>query len=175
MSLVVDSNVVIQFVSGNRKPSPLSIGTGGKNAPVPQTAAVAIDVIRSFGGRKHASLRHRPQRQEDSIVVCCPGNVLAADCEGKNITSIEGLTRGDELHPVQQSFLDHGAVQCGFCMPGMIMSSKALLDKNPEPSQAEIERALDGNLCRCAGYLKIFEAVRHAGGVMKDKKTQGNA
>ena len=101
--------------------------------------------------------------------------VLAADCEGKNITSIEGLTRGDELHPVQQSFLDHGAVQCGFCMPGMIMSSKALLDKNPDPSQAEIERALDGNLCRCAGYLKIFEAVRHAGGVMKDKKTQGNA
>ncbi len=104
-----------------------------------------------------------------SVLSCI---VLAADCEGKAITTIEGLADGDNLHPVQQSFLDHGAVQCGFCMPGMIISSKALLDKNPEPSQEEIERALDGNLCRCAGYLKIFDAVRHAGRVMKDKKTK---
>lgn len=89
--------------------------------------------------------------------------VLAGTCEGKDITTIEGLAQGDQLHPVQQAFLDQGAVQCGFCIPGMIMSSKALLDKNPAPRQEEIERALDGNLCRCAGYLKIFEAVRHAG------------
>jgi len=77
---------------------------------------------------------------------------------------------GDELHPVQQSFLDEGAVQCGFCMPGMIMSSKALLEKNPEPSQEEIEYALDGNLCRCAGYPKVFDAVRKAGQEMKQEK-----
>lgn len=101
-----------------------------------------------------------------SVLSCI---VLAADCEGKAITTIEGLADGDKLHPVQQSFLDHGAVQCGFCMPGMIMSSKALLDKNPDPNQEEIERALDGNLCRCAGYLKIFDAVRHAGCAMKNK------
>lgn len=103
-----------------------------------------------------------------SVLSCI---VLAADCEGKTITTIEGLADGDKLQPVQQSFLDLGAVQCGFCMPGMIMSSKALLDKNPDPNQEEIERALDGNLCRCAGYLKIFDAVRHAGRVMKDKET----
>jgi carbon-monoxide dehydrogenase small subunit len=103
-----------------------------------------------------------------SVLSCI---VLAAGCEGKVITSIEGVASPDELHPVQQSFIDHGAVQCGFCMPGMIMSSKALLDKNPEPSQEEIERALDGNICRCAGYLKVFDAVRDAGRVMKNEET----
>ena len=91
--------------------------------------------------------------------------------EGENITTIEGLASGDDLHPVQQSFLDKGAVQCGFCMPGMIMSSKALLDKTPEPTQEEIEYALDGNLCRCAGYLQIFDAVRDAGQKMKNEKS----
>jgi len=95
--------------------------------------------------------------------------LLAADCQGRVVTTIEGLAQGDELHPVQQAFLDKGAVQCGFCMPGMIISSKALLDKNPEPAQEEIEYALDGNLCRCAGYLKVFDAVRQAGKEMKDR------
>ncbi len=95
---------------------------------------------------------------------------LACDVQGEEITTIEGLADGDNLHPVQEAFLDRGAVQCGFCMPGMIMSSKALLDKNPEPTQEEVEYALDGNLCRCAGYPKIFEAVHQAGKVMKDKK-----
>lgn len=92
---------------------------------------------------------------------------LACDLDGEEITTIEGLAEGGELHPVQQAFLDKGAVQCGFCIPGMIMSSRALLDKNPEPSQRDIEYALDGNLCRCAGYLKIFDAVRQAGKAMK--------
>lgn len=103
-----------------------------------------------------------------SVLSCI---VLAAGCEGRAITTIEGVAGPDELHPIQKSFLDHGAVQCGFCMPGMIMSSKALLDKNSEPSREEIKRALDGNLCRCAGYLKIFDAVRDAGRVMKNKET----
>jgi aerobic-type carbon monoxide dehydrogenase small subunit (CoxS/CutS family) len=96
---------------------------------------------------------------------------LAAGLEGEDITTIEGLADGDKLHPVQQAFLDHGAVQCGFCMPGMIMSSKALLDKTQEPTQEEIEYALDGNLCRCAGYLQIFDAVRQAGQIMKNEKS----
>lgn len=94
---------------------------------------------------------------------------LAANHEGDKITSIEGLAEGDNLHPLQQAFIDHGAVQCGFCIPGMIMSAKTLLEKNPEPSREDIDYALDGNLCRCAGYLKIMEAIEHAGKEMKAK------
>jgi carbon-monoxide dehydrogenase small subunit len=92
---------------------------------------------------------------------------LAANVEGDEITTIEGLAQGDVLHPVQEAFVDHGSVQCGFCIPGMIMSSVALLEKKPEPTQEEIEYALDGNICRCAGYPKIFEAIRAAGKKMK--------
>ena len=92
---------------------------------------------------------------------------LAANVQGDEITTIEGLANGDVLHPVQQAYIDHGSVQCGFCIPGMIMSSVALLKKNPAPTQEQIEYALDGNICRCAGYPKIFEAVRDAGKKMK--------
>ena len=92
---------------------------------------------------------------------------LAANAQGEEITTIEGLAQGDVLHPVQQAYIDCGSVQCGFCIPGMIMSSVALLEKNPEPTQEEIEYALDGNICRCAGYPKIFEAVHEAGKRMK--------
>jgi carbon-monoxide dehydrogenase small subunit len=92
---------------------------------------------------------------------------LAANAQGDDITTIEGLAQGDVLHPVQQAYVDCGSVQCGFCIPGMIMSSVALLEKNPEPTQEEIEYSLDGNICRCAGYPKIFEAVREAGKKMK--------
>ena len=99
-----------------------------------------------------------------SILSCI---TLASAVEGEEITTIEGLAEGDKLHPIQQTFIDYGAVQCGFCIPGMIMSSKALLDKNPEPSQEEIEYALDGNICRCAGYPKIFDAIKEAGKMMK--------
>ncbi|MDE1920551.1 MAG: (2Fe-2S)-binding protein [Candidatus Omnitrophica bacterium] len=94
---------------------------------------------------------------------------LAVNVQGDDITTIEGLADGDVLHPVQQAFVDCGSVQCGFCIPGMIMSSVALLEKNPEPTQEQIEYALDGNICRCAGYPKIFEAVREAGKKMKNK------
>jgi aerobic carbon-monoxide dehydrogenase small subunit len=92
---------------------------------------------------------------------------LACDMEGEEVLTIEGVADGDHLHPVQQAYLDYGAVQCGFCIPGMIMSSKALLEKNPNPSQEEIEYALDGNICRCAGYPKIFDAVKKAGQIMQ--------
>ncbi len=86
---------------------------------------------------------------------------LAISCQGKEIQTIEGLEKDGELHPIQKSFIKHGAVQCGFCTPGMIMSSKALLDENPKPNADEIKRALSGNLCRCTGYKKIIEAVQN--------------
>ena len=85
--------------------------------------------------------------------------MLALQADGKEITTIEGLSKGETLHPLQQSFIDHFAVQCGFCTPGMILSAKALLDRNPSPSEEEIRVALSGNLCRCTGYVKIIEAV----------------
>ena len=99
-----------------------------------------------------------------SVLSCI---TLAANVAEEEITTIEGLADGDNLHPVQQAFIDHGAVQCGFCIPGMIMSAKALLDKNPKPTQEDIEYGLDGNLCRCACYVKIFEAVYDAGNKMQ--------
>jgi carbon-monoxide dehydrogenase small subunit len=93
---------------------------------------------------------------------------LAIEVAGDEILTIEGLSKGEELHPIQQAFLDKGAVQCGFCAPGFILSAKALLDKNPEPSLDEIKRSLDGHVCRCGGYLKIFDAIQAAGEQLKN-------
>lgn len=80
----------------------------------------------------------------------------------QGIVTIEGLSRGDKLHPIQEAFIEHGAIQCGFCTPGMVLTAKALLDSNPHPSREEIKRALAGNLCRCTGYQQIFEAIEKA-------------
>ena len=88
--------------------------------------------------------------------------VLALQANGREVTTIEGLADGDTLHPIQGAFIKHGAIQCGFCSPGMILSSKALLDKTPAPTEEEIRTGLAGNLCRCTGYQKIVEAVRDA-------------
>jgi len=88
--------------------------------------------------------------------------MLAADARGRKVTTIEGLQKGGKLHPLQQSFIDEGAVQCGFCSPAMILSAKALLDENPRPNQDEIKKALSGVLCRCASYKKILAAVQDA-------------
>ena len=85
---------------------------------------------------------------------------LALEAEGASVTTIEGLASRGQLHPVQQAFVDQGAVQCGFCTPGMILSSKALLDRSPHPTDEEIKTALAGNFCRCTGYKKILDAVR---------------
>jgi carbon-monoxide dehydrogenase small subunit len=93
--------------------------------------------------------------------------VLAASVQGKEITTIEGLADGDKLHPIQQAFVNAGAVQCGFCTPGMIMTAKAFLDKNPDPTEDKIKLALAGNLCRCTGYYQIIDAVQSAAAQMK--------
>ena len=90
--------------------------------------------------------------------------VPALNAEGKEIETIEGLRQGGEMHPLQRAFIEHGAVQCGFCTPGMIMSAKALLDENPSPTEDEVREALQGNLCRCTGYKKIVEAVMSVSG-----------
>lgn len=89
-------------------------------------------------------------------------NYLARRADGKEITTIEGLTAGERLSPLQQAFVDAGAVQCGFCIPGMIVTATELLRGNPNPSRDQIARALDGNLCRCTGYVKIIDAVELA-------------
>ena len=88
--------------------------------------------------------------------------VFAVEIDGAEITTIEGLHQGDELHPLQQAFIDSGAVQCGFCTPGMILTTKALLDEIPDPSEDDIKHYLEGNLCRCTGYTKILDAVNIA-------------
>ena len=92
--------------------------------------------------------------------------ILAAQADGKKITTIEGIGSPGKLHPIQEAFVKEGAIQCGYCTPGMILSAKALLDKNPDPSEEEIKRALSGNLCRCTGYKKIVEAVKSAAELM---------
>lgn len=88
--------------------------------------------------------------------------LLAVDVRGRKITTIEGLSKNGKLHPIQNAFIEHGAIQCGFCTPGMILSAKALLDEKPSPTEEEIRVALSGNLCRCTGYVKIFKAVQAA-------------
>ena len=88
--------------------------------------------------------------------------VLAAECDGANVLTVEGLARDGILDPVQEAIIEQGGVQCGFCTPGILISSRALLDRNPKPSEEEIREALVGNLCRCTGYLRIVEAVQEA-------------
>jgi aerobic-type carbon monoxide dehydrogenase small subunit (CoxS/CutS family) len=89
--------------------------------------------------------------------------LLAVQADGATIETVEGLADGDRLSPLQQAFSDHHALQCGYCTPGMLMSATALLRENPSPSEAEIRKALQGNICRCTGYWNIFEAVKAAG------------
>ena len=87
---------------------------------------------------------------------------LAVECDGRSVRTVEGLAQGDQLSPIQQAFLDQGAVQCGYCTAGMLMSATALLEHNPKPSVPEIKKALEGNICRCTGYNAIVAAVRQA-------------
>ena len=99
--------------------------------------------------------------------------VLAVQAEGRQITTIEGLARPDALHPIQQAFVDHGAIQCGFCTPGVILRVKSFLDENPAPSEAEVRHGIAGNLCRCTGYQKIVEAVLAAATALQPAQGDG--
>ena len=93
--------------------------------------------------------------------------VLAADCEGNDILTIEGLASNGHLHPIQEAFIIYGALQCGFCTSGMILSAKALLEENSEPTGEDVRKAIAGNLCRCTGYIKIVDAVLSAADTMR--------
>jgi carbon-monoxide dehydrogenase small subunit len=87
---------------------------------------------------------------------------LAVEAKGKDILTIEGLAKGEDLHPIQEAFVNHGGVQCGYCTSGMILTAKALLDTNPDPIEAEVRQAISGNLCRCTGYVKIVASIMAA-------------
>lgn len=100
--------------------------------------------------------------------------ILAIQAHGKNITTIEGLGDDDSLHPIQKAFLENGAVQCGYCTPGMILSTKALLDKNPNPNREEIKEAISGNLCRCTGYGKIIDSIEQAAKLLMGQGSEAN-
>jgi aerobic-type carbon monoxide dehydrogenase small subunit (CoxS/CutS family) len=93
--------------------------------------------------------------------------VLAIDAQGKEILTIEGLSQGENLHPIQEAFLKHGGIQCGFCTPGMVMSAKAFLDEHPEPTETEVRKAISGNLCRCTGYQQIVDSIMAGSQMMK--------
>jgi carbon-monoxide dehydrogenase small subunit len=99
--------------------------------------------------------------------VVCSCLMLAVEAEGRKIETIEGMAKGDQLHPLQRQFLEHAALQCGFCTPGILVAAKALLDRNPDPSETEIRYWLAGNLCRCTGYDKIVRAVVDAAAEMR--------
>jgi carbon-monoxide dehydrogenase small subunit len=100
----------------------------------------------------------------DAVLACM---VLAVDADDRRVDTIEGLAEDGGLHPIQEAYLDEGAVQCGFCTPGFIMATKALLDENPEPTEQEIRVYLNGNICRCTGYVNIIKAVQAASKKMK--------
>ncbi|MFB3882768.1 MAG: (2Fe-2S)-binding protein [Armatimonadota bacterium] len=147
-------------------PSTLRLKVNGRTYEVaaPPTARL-LDVLRN-----HLDLTGTKEGcgtgQCGSCTVLLDGHpvtscmVFAGDAVGREITTIEGLAPPGQLHPLQQAFIDHGAVQCGFCTPGMILAAKALLDENPSPTDDDIRRALAGNLCRCTGYKKIIEAIQ---------------
>jgi carbon-monoxide dehydrogenase small subunit len=102
---------------------------------------------------------------DGELVLSCL--VAGVECEGRSATTVEGLRDGPTLHPLQAAFADHGAAQCGYCTPGMLIAAKALLDRTPAPSRAQIAEALSGQICRCTGYLQIFDAVDAAAHTMR--------
>ncbi|MGE5594290.1 MAG: (2Fe-2S)-binding protein [Betaproteobacteria bacterium] len=101
--------------------------------------------------------------------------MLAYQADGKDVVTVEGLERDGKLHPIQEAFVAEGAVQCGFCIPGMIMSAKALLDAEPSPTKDEIRRAISGNLCRCTGYAKIVKAIERAAAALREAGRGGGS
>jgi carbon-monoxide dehydrogenase small subunit len=96
---------------------------------------------------------------------------LTGTLEGRGITTVAGLKRGEELHPLQSAFVKLGSIQCGYCTPGLIMAAQSLLNETPDPSDEDIRLALSGNLCRCTGYTKVFDAIREAAQVLREKES----
>ena len=135
--------------------------------------------------REHLGLKGTHQACDSSSCAACTVivegkavkscSVLAMQVNGKQITTIEGLAEESRLHPIQQAFVDNWAFQCGYCTSGQIMSAKALLDENPDPTREEIQSAMDGHLCRCTGYNMINEAVRDAAKRLQARKAGGGA
>jgi len=109
---------------------------------------------------------------DDTPVLSCL--VLAQACDGRRVRTVEGMATAEGLHPLQEAFADLGAAQCGYCTPGFLLTAEALLDSNPSPTRAEIKDALAGNLCRCTGYLRIYEAVELAAALAAERRN-GNA
>lgn len=105
----------------------------------------------------------------------CSCLVLAVEIEGAEVQTIEGIAEGDKLHPVQQQLLEHSGLQCGICIPGVVVAAKALLDQNPDPTEHEIRYWLAGNLCRCTGYDKIIRAVIDAGADLRERSSQATS
>ena len=99
--------------------------------------------------------------------------ILAVECDGAEILTVEGLAHDGQLHPVQEAIIEAGGVQCGFCTPGILIASRALLDRNPDPNEDEIREALVGNLCRCTGYVRIIDAVKEAARMMEGSHVDG--
>ncbi len=141
----------------------LTVNGEAVRVEAPETALL-LDVLR-----ERLALTGAKRGCETSHCGCCTVRVdgmavhscvvLAARCSGKAITTVEGCGNGMELDRLQQSFLKHGAVQCGYCGPGMLMAAQALLERNPQPTLDEVKKGLDGNLCRCTGYTPIFDAI----------------
>lgn len=98
--------------------------------------------------------------------------MTAAQLQGRHVTTIEGLQADGHLHPVQEAFIEYGAVQCGFCTPGVVLAAVHLLEQNPDPTREQIRQGLSGNLCRCSGYVKIVDAVEAAAGKMRERKAR---
>ncbi len=125
-----------------------------------ETVREALDLTGSKEGCGTGDCGACTMSVDGRIVTSCL--MLAPQANGRQVTTIEGLQSNGSLDPVQQAFIDTGGLQCGFCIPGMILAGKALLDRNPNPSEREITEAIAGNLCRCTGYAKIYEAVELA-------------
>lgn len=148
------------------KTCPLQMNLNGKQAEttVEPSATLAFVLRETFGltGTKIGC----EEGECGACTVLVDGQPInsciypALKVAGRTVLTVEGLTDGDKLHPLQQAFIEHGAVQCGYCTPGILLSAVALLEQNPHPSEADIRRALSGNLCRCTGYLKIIKAIQ---------------
>jgi carbon-monoxide dehydrogenase small subunit len=144
---------------------PLAMTVNGRSVTVEINAdELLVDVLRDRLGLIGTKVGCN-EGECGACTVIMDGNpvlsclIPALRAQGRQITTIEGLSDGETLHPLQQAFVEHGAVQCGYCIPGFIISAKALLDVNPNPTREEIKEAIAGNLCRCTGYVKIIEAI----------------